>query len=181
VRRCLRGLSAAALATAALTACSAGAEDAPPQATVAATADRSTEGQVRRACGSHYAADFDAGMESRIVQAGPVSLAGFRVAPEPAEGTPVRTFKLMVRLSADSDATMETITEGTSLLYDRARFSSSNIYQLTDGDRSVRFTGCPDQAAVFNGAVLTTGPRSIELNITVDGQTTPVVVSAFGG
>ncbi len=148
---------------------------------MAATADRPTGGQVVRACGSHYATDFDRGVESRIVMAGPVSLVGFRVSPVPAGDAPVKTFKMMVRLSAGTDAMIETMTEGTSLLYDRSRFTTGNVYQLADGDHSVRFFGCPDQAAVFNGAVLTTGPRTVALKITVDGQTTPVQVSAFDG
>jgi hypothetical protein len=120
-------------------------------------------------------------MESRIVHVGRVSLIGFRVSPVPADDAPVRTFKMMVRLSAGANAKMEIKTEGTSLLYDRARFMASNVYQLSDGDRSVRFTGCPDQAAVFNGAVLTSGPRTVDLHITVDDQTTPVRVSAYEG
>jgi hypothetical protein len=134
-----------------------------------------------RTCGSHYAADFDSGLESRIVTAGPVSLVGFRESPVPSGPAPVKTFKMMVRISAGSDAKVETSTEGTSLLYDRARFAGGNVYSLNDGDRSVRFTGCPDQSAVFNGAVLTTGPRTIDLKITVDGRTTSVKVSALAG
>jgi len=109
-----------------------------------------------------------------------VSFVGFRESPVPPGAVPVKTFKMMVRISAGSDAKVETLTEGTSLLYDRARFASSNV-TLSDGDRSVRFTGCPDQSAVFNGAVLTTGPRTVDLKITVDGRTIPVKVSALGG
>jgi hypothetical protein len=183
VRRLSLGVIAA-LSSIALVACSVDAgnpPEAPPQSSIDPTVDRPSAGQVVRACGSHYAADFDAGMESRIVEAGTVSLVGFRVAPEPPEGAPVRTFKMMVRLSANADAKLETMTEGTSLLYDRARFAARNVYQLTDGERSVRFTGCPDQAAVFNGAVLTSGPLTIDLQITVSGQTTPIQVSAYDG
>jgi hypothetical protein len=44
----------------------------------------------------------------------------------------------------------------------------------------VRFTGCPDQSAVFNGAILTSGPRKVELQITVDGRMTPILVSVYG-
>jgi hypothetical protein len=87
----------------------------------------------------------------------------------------------MVRLDAGTDAELETMTAGTALLYDRARFSTGNVYQLSDGDRSVRFTGCPDQSAVFNGAILTAGPRTVDLQIEVGGQSIPVRVSAFGG
>jgi len=119
-------------------------------------------------------------MESRTVQAGSVSLVGFRVSPIPADGAPVRTFKVMVRVDAGTSAELRTTTAGTSLLYDRARFDSSNVYQLSDGDRRVRFTGCPDESAVFNGAILTSGLRKVELQVTVDGRMTPILVSAYG-
>jgi hypothetical protein len=56
-----------------------------------------------------------------------------------------------------------TATAGTTLLYDRAKFRTDNIYRLTDGDRSVRFVGCRDRSAVFNGAILTTAPRTVDL------------------
>jgi hypothetical protein len=171
--------------TAALTtsACGDGGPDrggAPSDSSVDPAADRLTGGQVVRTCGSHYATDFDTGMESRTVQAGSVSLVGFRVSPIPADGAPVRTFKVMVRLDAGTTAELMTTTAGTSLLYDRGRFNTSNVYQLSDGDRRVRFTGCPGQSAVFNGAILTSGPRKVELQITVDGQVTPILVSAYG-
>ncbi len=114
------------------------------------------------------------------MNAGSVSLVGFRVSPVPSDAAPVRIFKVMVRVAAGTDAEVETTTAGTSLLYDRARFNLGNNYQLSDGDRRVRFTGCPDHSAVFNGAVLTSGPRRVELRITVDGRTTPILVSAYG-
>jgi hypothetical protein len=182
----------AALATAVLTsaagltasACSAAEGQnragSPSHASVDPATDRHIGGQVVRTCGSHYATDFDTGLESRTVQAGSVSLVGFRVSPVPADGAPVRTFKVMVRLNAGTDAEVKTTTAGTSLLYDRARFNTSNVYQLSDGDREVRFNGCPDQSAVFNGSILTAGPRKVELQITVDGRMTPIVVSAYG-
>jgi hypothetical protein len=107
-------------------------------------------------------------------------LLGFRVSPVPAEGAPVQTFKVMVRVNAGTDAEIETATVGTSLLYDRARFNTGS-YQLSDGDRRVRFIGCPENSAVFNGAVLTSGPRKVELRITIDGRTAPILVSAYGG
>jgi hypothetical protein len=180
-------LATALLTSAALTASACGAAGGlngggtPSHASVDPAADRGTTGQVVRACGSHYATDFDDGLESRIVNAGAVSLVGFRVSPVPSEGAPVRTFKVMVRLNAGADADIETATAGTSLLYDRARFVTGNTYQLSDGDRRVRFTGCRDNSAVFNGAVLTSGPREVELRITTDRRTTPILVSAYGG
>ena len=178
-------LAAVLVSAAALIGCNADDRSDPAgistRKSVDPTADRAEGGQVVRTCGSHYAADFDSGVESRIVTAGPVSLVGFRESPVPSGAAPVKTFKMMVRMSAGSQATVATATEGTSLLYDRARFAHSNVYSLSDGDRSVRFTGCPDQSAVFNGAVLTTGPRTVDLKITVDGTTIPVKVSAFGG
>jgi hypothetical protein len=134
---------------------------------------------VRR-CGSHYAADFDPGLESRTVSAGPVSLVASRVSPVPTGTVLVRAFKMSVRLAEGSEARLETATAGTRLLYDRARFTDSNSYQLSDGERSVRFTGCPDQPTLFNGAILTTGPTTVELEIiTADGRTY-VRVTAYG-
>lgn len=185
MRRTAFGLVAVLSSAAALIGCNGGGPPDPAgistRTSVDPTVDRPGRGQVVRTCGSHYAADFDSGVESRIVTAGPVSFVGFRESPVPPGAVPVKTFKMMVRISAGSDAKVETLTEGTSLLYDRARFASSNVYSLSDGDRSVRFTGCPDQSAVFNGAVLTTGPRTVDLKITVDGRTIPVKVSALGG
>ena len=174
---------AAALAS---SACGGNAERPEQPAIVSATtlpshADRPTpDGPVVRRCGSHYAAEFDKGVESRIVTAGPVSLLAFRVAPKPPEGAPVDTFKVMVRLTAGTEATLETLTEGTSLLYDRARFQESNVYQLSDGDTNVRFVGCPDQPALFNGAVLTTGPRSVALRVVANDVHTTTSITAYG-
>ena len=133
-----------------------------------------------RRCGSHYAAEFDAGLESRTVSAGPVSLVAFRVSPEPDGTVSVRTFKMMVRLAAGSEARLETATVGTRLLYDRARFTESNRYQLSDGERSVRFVGCPDQPALFNGAILTAGPTTVELGLITGGGRTDLRVMAYG-
>ena len=90
------------------------------------------------------------------------------------------TFKVMVRLTAGTEATLETLTEGTSLLYDRARFKESNVYELSDGDTSVRFVGCPDQPALFNGAVLTTGPRSVALHVVANDVDTTTSITAYG-
>ena len=134
---------------------------------------------VRR-CGSHYAAEFDPGLESRTVSAGPVSLVAFRVSPVPAGTVSVRAFKMMVRLQAGSEARLETATKGTSLLYDRARFTDSNVYQLSDGERSVRFVGCPDQPTLFNGAILTTGPTTVDLGIITGGGQTDIPVTGYG-
>ena len=86
---------------------------------------------------------------------------------------------MMVRLAAGSEARVEIATAGTSLLYDRAQFSESNVYQLSDGERSVRFIGCPDQPALFNGAVLTTGPTTIRLAVVTDGGRADVRVTAY--
>lgn len=149
---------------------------------LAADADRPTPGgPVVRGCGSHYATatDFDAGMGSRTVSAGTVSLVGFRVSPIPDDNSPVRTFKMMVRLEPGTMATVSTTTHGTSLLYDRARFRASNVYQLGDGEQSVRFVGCRDQSAVFNGAVLTTGPEAVDLQVEQDGQRITLTVHAY--
>jgi hypothetical protein len=101
------------------------------------------------------------------------------VSPVPAGAVPVRAFKMSVRLAKGSEARLETATDGTSLLYDRARFAESNVYQLSDGERSVRFVGCPDQPALFNGAILTTGPTTVDLGIIAGGSRTDVRVRAY--
>jgi hypothetical protein len=87
---------------------------------------------------------------------------------------------MMVRLAEGSEARLETATKGTSLLYDRARFAETNVYQLSDGQRSVRFVGCPDQPALFNGAVLTTGPTTVDLRVVTGGGRTDIRVTAYG-
>lgn len=136
-------------------------------------------GTVTRRCGSHYAEDFDAGVESRIVTAGPVSLVASRISPVPSGDSSARMFKLMVRLGAGNEATLRTATADTALLFDRAKFRSDNIYRLTDGDRSVQFIGCPDRSAVFNGAIVTTGPRTVDLEVLVAGKQIPARVTAY--
>ena len=106
-------------------------------------------------------------------------MVAFRVSPAPTGTASVRVFKLMVRLAKGSEARLEAATDGTRLLYDRARFTDSNAYQLSDGERSVRFVGCPDQPALFNGAVLTTGPTTIKLAVVTDGGRADVLVTAY--
>ena len=136
---------------------------------------------VTRRCGSHYAEEFDAGLESRTVEAGPVSLVAFRVSPVPSGSSPARNFKVMVRLEPGTDARVRAMSAGTSLIYDRDRFSKANVYRLSDGERTVRFVGCQDHPAVFNGSILTTGPRTVRLDILLDTQRIPITVSAFEG
>ena len=156
--------------------------DAPlPSVTVVPSdADRPTpDGEVVRRCGSHYAAEFDPGLEHRTVAAGPVSLVAFRVSPVPDGAVSVRTFKVMVRLEAGAEASLKTATAGTALAYDRARFNQGNVYQLTDGERRVRFVGCPAGPAVFNGAVLTDGPTTVDLEVVAGGRGHRIQVTAF--
>jgi len=162
--------------------CGVAGGQAAPQITptVPAASDRPTPGgPVTRTCGSDYAEDFDSGVESRTVTAGPVSVVAARVSPVPGAGSPVRTFKLAVRLDAGSAAALSTSTAGTALIYDRASFRKSNVYRLADGDRSLRFVGCRDRSAVFNGAILTTGPRTVDLEVVTAGRRIPVTVTAF--
>ncbi len=143
-------------------------------------ADRPTaDGGVVRRCGSHFAEDFDRGLEARTVTAGPVSLVSFRLAPAPSPPGEVRTFKVMVRLAADAEARLETITPGTTLLYDRARFPDASRGSLSDGERSVQFVGCADRPAVFNGAVLTTGPTSVALRVHTRAGRTDLTLTAY--
>jgi hypothetical protein len=130
-------------------------------------------------CGNEVQADFDPGLESRTVIAGPVAMVPFRVSPV-AEGTsPARNFKLAVRLDARTDATVRTKTRGTTLMFDRERARADNVYRLQDGTKRVRFTGCPDRSALFVGAVLSTGPTRVKLDVTTNGRLTPVTITAF--
>lgn len=163
-------------------ACGADRSAEAPVPLVSSDADRPTPGgDVVRRCGSHHAAEFDPGLEERTVVAGPVSLVAFRVAtPVPEAATSVGTFKVMVRLEAGAEATVETVTPGTALFYDRARFDN-NPDQLTDGDRRARFVGCPDGPAIFNGAVLTDGPTTLDLAVVAGGRSHEVQVAAFAG
>ncbi len=102
------------------------------------------------------------------------------MSPAPTGVVSVRTFKVMVRLEVGAEATVETTTAGTSLSYDRARFHDGNVYQITDGERRVRFVGCPDGPAVFNGVVLTEGPTTVDLEVVAGGRGHDVRVTAFG-
>ncbi|MEQ4209263.1 hypothetical protein [Actinopolymorpha sp. B9G3] len=137
--------------------------------------------EVTRRCGSDYAEDFDAGLGARTVGAGPVELVAFRVSPVPSGHSPARMFKVMIRIAPGSQAALRTVTAGTSLAYDRARFAKDNIYSLSDGEPAVRFVGCRDRSAVFNGGILTTGPRTVRLEIIHDDRHLPVTVRAYDG
>jgi hypothetical protein len=131
-------------------------------------------------CGSHVQTDFDAGLESRTVIAGPVAMVPSRVTPVPGGTSPARNFKLAVRLDAKAEAILRTKTRGTSLMFDRTRARQDNVYRLADGAKSVRLTGCPDQSALFVGAVLTTRPRTVDVDVVTKGRRTPVKLTAFG-
>jgi hypothetical protein len=131
-------------------------------------------------CGHDVQAELDPGLESRTVIAGPVAMVPSRVTPVPSGVSPARNFKLSVRLVTGADATLRTTTEGTALLFDRERARRDNVYRLADGVESVRFTGCPDRSAVFVGAVLTTGPRTVQADVIAEGIRTPVTLTAFG-
>jgi hypothetical protein len=130
-------------------------------------------------CGSHVQTDFDPGLESRTVIAGPVAMVPSRVTPVPGGTSPARNFKLAVRLDAKAEAILRTKTRGTSLMFDRTRARQDNVYRLADGRRSVRLTGCPDQTALFVGAVLTTGLRTVDVDVVTKGRRTPVKLTAF--
>jgi hypothetical protein len=130
-------------------------------------------------CADAVQPDLDPGLESRTVIAGPVAMVTFRVSAAPG-GTSPRTFKLAVRLDPKADATLRTRTAGTSLLFDREAARRDDI-RLEDAAKRVRFTGCHDQPAVFVGAVVTTGPRTVDLDVLANGRRTPVTVTALDG
>jgi hypothetical protein len=130
-------------------------------------------------CGDDVQAELDPGLESRTVIAGPVAMVPSRVTPVLSGVSPARNFKLSVRVDAEADAMLRTRTKGTALLFDRERARRDNVYRLADGAESARFTGCPDRSAVFVGAVLTTGPRTVQVDVIAEGMRTPVTLTAF--
>jgi hypothetical protein len=135
----------------------------------------------RERCGSAVQTELDPGLESRTVIAGPVAMVPSRVTPVPEGNSPARNFKLAVRLDAKTDVTLRTKTPRTSLMFDRDAARRDNIYRLSDGTKSVHLTGCKDRSAVFVGAVLTTGPRTVDVDVLVNGRRTPVTLTAFEG
>jgi hypothetical protein len=132
-------------------------------------------------CGNEVQADFDPGLESRTVIAGPVAMVPFRVSPVPRGTSPARNFKVQVRLDAGTRATLRSKTPGTTLVFDRSATRQDNIYRLEDGTKRVRFTGCSDRSAVFVGVVLTTGPRTVDVDVVAKGRRTPVTLTALEG
>lgn len=104
----------------------------------------------------------------------------FRVAPPASASSPVSGFKVAVRLDAGAVATLRTKTPGTSLFFDREAARPDKVYRLADGTKRVRLSGCPEETAVFVGAVLTTGPRTVDLDVSTKGRRTPVTLTAFG-
>jgi hypothetical protein len=125
--------------------------------------------------------ELDPGLESRTIVAGPVALVPSRVSPVPEGASPARNLKLAVRLDPKADATLRSRTAGTTLLFDRDSLHRDNIYSLGDGTKSVRFTGCPDRSAVFVGAVLTTGPMTLDVDVRAKGHRSRVRLTAFTG
>jgi len=132
-----------------------------------------------RACGSDTQEDLDAGLESRTVAAGPLSMVTSRVSSVPSGDSPVRSLKVSVRVDAGAEATLRTTTPGTSLLFDRKVFRQDNVYRLEDGIESVRFVGCARRSAMFVGSVLTTGPRVVTVEVTSGGGRTLVTLAPF--
>lgn len=131
-------------------------------------------------CGDEIQQDFDPGLESRMVIAGPVTMVAFRVSPVPSGTSPARNFKVQVRLDAGATATLRTKTPETSLLFDRDGAREDNIYRLDDGTKSVRFVGCEDRSAVFIGVVLTNGPRTLDVVVKSPGtRKTRVTLTAY--
>jgi hypothetical protein len=130
-------------------------------------------------CANAVQTELDPGLESRTVIAGPVAIVPSRVSPVPEGASPARNFKMSVRLEARADATLRTKTPSTTLLFDRERTRPDNVYSLADGTESVRLSGCPDRSAVFVGAVLTTGPRTVDVEVAAGGLRTTVTLTAL--
>jgi hypothetical protein len=144
----------------------------------AAGASRAAKTHPAQVCENALQSEIDAGLESRTVVAGPASMvASPRLAPVPSGSSPARYFKLQIRLEPGADATVRTKTRGTALMFDRSNIRADDIYRLRDGAKRVRFTSCPDRPAVFFGVVLTTGPRTVDLEVASGGKRTPATVS----
>ena len=132
-------------------------------------------------CAETVQPELDPGLETRTVVAGPVSLVTFRVSAVPEGAPPAQNFKLAVRLDAGADATLRTRTAGTTLLFDRAALLPDNTFRLDAARKSIRLTGCPDRSAVFVGAVLSTGPTTLHVDVRAHGHRKRVTLSAFTG
>jgi hypothetical protein len=142
-----------------------------------AGASRAEKTHPAQVCENALQSEIDAGLESRTVVAGPASMvASPRLAPAPAS-SPARYFKLQIRLEPGTDATVRTKTRGTALTFDRSNIAPDDVYRLRDGAKRVRFSSCPDRPAVFFGAVLTTGSRTVDLEVASGGKRTPATVS----
>jgi hypothetical protein len=143
-----------------------------------AGASRPAKAHPPQRCENALQAEFDPGLESRTVMAGPVSMVPSpRLAPVPSGISPARYFKVQIRLEPGTDTTVRTKTRGTALAFERTDIHANNVYRLRDGAKRVSFTGCPDRPAVFFGAMLTTGPRTVDLEVESGGKRTPARVS----
>jgi hypothetical protein len=144
-----------------------------------AGASRAAKPHPAQVCENALQSEFDAGLESRTVVAGPASMVAFpRLNTVPSGSSPARYFKLQIRLDPGTDAVVRTKTRGTALMFDRGNIHADEVYRLRDGAKRVRFASCPDRPAVFVGSVLTTGPRTVDLEVESDGKRTPARVSS---
>jgi hypothetical protein len=82
-----------------LSSCGDGGGDVTPTA----GSSSPPAGTFVRECGTEIGSEFDAGLESRMVAAGPVSFVPFRVSPVPNGDAPMRGFKIQVRTEAGND------------------------------------------------------------------------------
>jgi hypothetical protein len=144
-----------------------------------ASASRAAKPHPAQVCENALQSEFDAGLESRTVVAGPASMVAFpRLNTVPSGSSPARYFKLQIRLEPGTDATVRTKTRRTALMFDRTDIHPDEIYRLRDGAKRVRFSSCPDRPAVFVGSVLTTGPRIVDLEVASGGKRFPARVSS---
>jgi hypothetical protein len=146
---------------------------------VGAGASRAAKTHPAQVCENALQSEIDAGLESRTVVAGPAAMvASPRLNTVPSGSSPARYFKLQIRLEPGTEATVRTKTRDTTLMFDRTDIHPDEIYRLRDGAKRVRFSGCPDRPAVFFGAVLTTGPRTVDLEVASGGERTSARVSS---
>lgn len=145
--------------------------DQPPPVSPAPTA---ADGTVVSGCPMRVRDEFEQGLRPRALRVGPAAFVTFGIheplAPRPGA---VNNFKVMVEIRPDAKVTAALPKEAThqaALLFDRGRTRDDNAYTLTDGTHTVQFETCPGKPTTFVGAIATTGPTQVPLDITVDGD-----------
>ncbi|RSM79333.1 hypothetical protein DMH04_31775 [Kibdelosporangium aridum] len=142
-------------------------------------APRQADGTVVSGCAMRVRDTFEPGLSGRAVAVGPIAFVTFGVHEPraPREGA-LGNFKVQIQLDADQKATVKLATAAAALLFDRSVLRDDNAYLLTEGAAQVRFETCPGTTTTFVGAVITTGPTEIPVDVTAGGETRRIQLSA---